>query len=119
MNGALIVIANPVADPDPNVTQPDGDRIVLLPQPMAITNVVWIAALGGIPDVELWFAPLGDSPLTWVRLNIAGTSTFPITPAGDALLLPFPGAMPSGVPLFLRVVNVNGATRVLAGVTKG
>jgi hypothetical protein len=126
MNGAILDITSPVAESSPNTTQPPDDRIIRLPIANGNPNVMWVAALGGSPVVELWFAPLADatSPTpTWVRLSLTGAAQFTV-PAGDAAIIAvtaisWQGFVPSDVPLFLRVQALGGATRIFAGLTRG
>lgn len=113
LNGALATIPAPVLDADPNVTQPPEDRVVFLPIASAANSMLWVGAVGGAPTVQVWFAPLGDTPRTWFLVT-----TTPISPAaGAAVMLPL-GIIPAGVPVFIRVTAVGGATKIAMGLTR-
>jgi hypothetical protein len=115
LNGALITIPAPAVDADPNATQPPEDRVAVLPIASAASSVLWVGAVGGAPTVQVWVAPLGDTPRTWFLVTTAA----PIAPAsGAAVMLP-PGVVPAGVPVFVRVTVVGGATKIAAGLTRG
>lgn len=119
LNGALQTIDNPTTDPNPNTTQPPEDRVVrLTPSMSGEQYTVWLGAIGGSPTVELWAAPFGTEPKQWLLVNIATVTAFALT-AGEMGVFPQGGAVPAGMPLFLRVTAVGGATRIAFGVTRG
>jgi hypothetical protein len=114
MNGALIVIKPTGSESSPNVAQPVADRIATLPQSSAGNAMLWVAALGAGSTMDVWFAPLGDSPPTWFKLTTAAA----ISP-GDKAAVTLPlGSVPAGMPLFVQVTTIGSATLVCAGLTR-
>jgi hypothetical protein len=121
MNGPLIDITNPVATPDPNATQPPDTTVTVLPLANGQPSGPWIVAVGGAPDIQFWAAPLGDSPPTWFPIYFAAPGSSTVSLIADNLLSAGPlltTSIPAGMPIHLRVVAQNGATRILAGLMK-
>lgn len=105
----------PAPDPDPTVTPPAPVQIVTLPSPFpGAGSIAWVAAEGGVPVVELWvllgFQGSGDA---WFRWNNASLTV----PQNQ--IVPFPTIqVPTDTKgAFLRIVSVNGATRVALGLS--
>jgi hypothetical protein len=121
LNGPIIDITNPVATPDPNVTQPPDTTVTVLPLANGQPSGPWIVAMGGAPTIQFWAAPLGDSPPTWFVINFASFGGSSLTlPAdqmisGGALLTT---SIPAGMPIHVQVTAQNGATRIIAGLMK-
>lgn len=108
---ALIADAN-----DPNTTPPPEERIFTLPHPAGGIAGLWFAAEGGgAPDIEVW-AKL--TPSRWFAISLAafgGGTTF--TVPVDAVMPIIVGVFVADAPLFVRILNPNGATAVRVGTS--
>lgn len=125
MNGpvfdiGMLDLAAPVLplDPDPNVVQPSGDRIVRFGLTQGGPRAAWLAAYGGTPTVRIWVrvgASPGGVPI-WIPLNVLGISSFTVT---EFTALPYQSVVPAGMDLFIQVTAHAGAVWLGGGLTMG